>query len=92
MKQQLADTEEKAKRDLQALKDRCDQAQKEALDIQKNKHDRELGELNKKNVAKLQEMEDKFKKIIKQLEADLEVARSGFENERAVLEKRRADM
>lgn len=37
-------------------------------------------------------METEYKKKIVQLEEDLKLARSGFEGERAMLEKKRTDM
>lgn len=58
----------------------------------KNKYERMIDEQKRNSQNELARQKQEYEKKIAQLEADLKEARKGFEHEREILEKKRADM
>ena len=83
---------EKAARDLVALREDLNKEKMNELERQEEKHNKQMSDERSKHQAKMNEQEARFKEMIKSLEADLEIARKGFEHERAALDKKRTDM
>ena len=90
--EKIEEMKKQHKMEFEANEQRLNKIKDAELAKQKEKYDKMIEDLKKQYSQEKSLLENQYLKQIKQLEEDLKVARSGFDAERAALEKKRAEM